>query len=548
MKGVNGAAQRVLSSIREFTIAQRALALIGVAVLVLGGIALSSWLGRPTYSPLFTGLSGSDASAVVAQLQKDKVDYQLSDGGGTILVPVAKVDQERLAAAAAGLPSSDQNGYALLDNLGVTASEFQQNVTYQRAIQGELAKTIESITGVTNASVQLAIPKPTVFSQSQQNPTASVFVNTVSPLSSAQVQAIVHLTSASVAGLKDTNVTVVDAKGNTLSAVGSGPTGSTADQTTDYETRTKAAVQAMLDSVLGPGNSTVTVAADISASTGTKTTKSFGVAKGSPALSQSSDTSSYKGGGAAGAAGVLGSDTATTSTSSGSGNGTFTSKKAVKNNAIDETTTTQTIPSGVLNRQTIAVAVNSKAAGMSAAQLQKLVAAAAGVNAARGDVVTIATASFSTAAASSAQAALAQQNQAQAQDNMAKIIQNGIWVVGGLLAIVLLFVLTRVRRRKPEASPVNGGDLPVLPRDGTPSDSLLGAAQLGGSAHAASLGAGFPAPPTVALETMPTPTVALGGRPATGDPAFADIEALAQQDPERTAEFLMAMMAGGEEA
>jgi flagellar M-ring protein FliF len=546
MKGVNDAAQRLLGSIREFTIAQRALALIGVAVLVLGGIALTSWLGRPTYSPLFTGLSGSDASAVVAQLQKDKVDYQLSDGGGTILVPVDKVDQERLAAAAAGLPSSDQNGYALLDNLGVTASEFQQNVTYQRAIQGELAKTIESITGVTNASVQLAIPKPTVFSQSQQSPTASVFVSTVSPLSSAQVQAIVHLTSASVAGLKDSNVTVVDAKGNTLSAVGSGPTGSTADQTTDYETRTKAAVQAMLDSVLGPGNSTVTVAADISASTGTKTTKTYGTGK-SAALSESSDTSTYSGGGAAGAAGVLGADTSTTSSSSSTGNGKYSSAKAVKNNAVDETTTTQTIPSGVLNRQTIAVAVNSKAVTMSPAQLQKLVAAAAGVNASRGDVVTIATANFSTAAATSAQAALAQQNQAQAQDNMAKIIQNGIWVGGGLLAIVLLFVFGRLRRRKPEAAPVDGGDLPVLPRDGElPMD--LAAARLGGSAHAAGLGAGFPGAPTVALETMPTPTIAFGGRPSGTDPAFADIEALAQEDPERTAEFLMAMMAGGDDA
>jgi flagellar M-ring protein FliF len=339
----------------------------------------------------------------------------------------------------------------------------------------------------------------------------------------------------------------VDAKGNTLSAVGGGPTGSTADQTADYETRTKTAVQAMLDSVLGPGNSTVTVAADISASTGTKTTKTYGTSKTVPSLSESSDTSSYKGNGAASASGVLGSDTSTAQSTGSGGSGTYSSKKSVKNNAIDETTTTQTIPSGVLNRQTIAVAVNSKAAGMTTAQLQKLVAAAAGVNASRGDVVTIATANFSTAAASSAQAALAQQNQAQQQDNLAKIIQTGIWVGGGLLALVLLFVFSRMKRRKPATGPVNGGDLPVLPRDGSVSSDGLGAAQLGGAAAAASLAGSFPAPPTVALETMPTPTVGQA-RSMPRDPAFADIEALAQEDPERTAEFLMAMMAGGEDA
>jgi flagellar M-ring protein FliF len=545
MKGMNGAVQRALGTVREFTIAQRTLALIGVAVLVLGGVALTSWLGRPTYSPLFTGLSGSDASAVVAQLQKDKVDYQLSDGGATILVPVEKVDQERLAAAAAGLPSSDQNGYALLDDLGVTASEFQQNVTYQRAIQGELAKTIQSITGVTSASVQLAVPKQSVFTQNQQDPTASVFVNTIAPLSSAQVQAIVHLTSASVAGLQDKNVTVVDAKGNTLSAAGTGPTGSTSDATADYETRTKTAVQAMLDSVLGPGNSTVTVAADISASTGTKTTKSYSVAKGKPVLSESTDTSKYSGGGAAGAAGVLGSDTSTAQSTTGNGSGTYAATKGVKNNAIDETTTTQTIAAGTLNRQTIAVAVNGKATAMNPAQIQKLVAAAAGVNAARGDVVTVATGSFSTSAAASAQAALAQQQAAQAQDNQAKIIQSGIWVGGGLVGLVLLLLLGRKLFRKPAPAAVNGGDLPVLPRD--PAVPGTFGAQLGGAADASSIASPFPAPPTVALGTMPTQTIA-AARPIDGASPFADIVALAESDPERTAEFLMAMMSGAEDA
>src|SRR5579875_3357478 len=536
MKRMNGAGTRLLETVRAFTVAQRTLALIGVAILVLGGVALSSWLGRPTYSPLFTGLSASDASGVVAQLNKDKVDYQLSDGGATILVPADKVDAERLAAASAGLPSSSTTGYALLDTLGVTASEFQQNVTYKR-----------SIDGVASASVQLAIPQQTVFSDQQQDPTASVFVNETTPLTTDQVQSIVHLTAAAYPGLKDTNVSVVDQKGETLSAVGGSPAGSGSEQAADYEDTTKAKVQAALDSLLGPGNSTVTVTANVSQASGTTTSKTYSTPSGAPVLSQSSNTSTYKGSGASGAAGVLGTDTTSTTSSSSGGAGTYTSAQGVKNNAIDETTTTQTITPGTLTSQSIAVAVNAKsAASIPTSTIQSLVAAAAGVNAKRGDTITVVSAPFSNSAAAAAKAALAQQQASQSSDQMTLIITAAIWVVGGLVLFVLLVVILRKLFKKPERDAVDGGEMtvvnPIAPMD----------AMLTGAAAAPRIAGGNPMAglPTVSAPTAVLPQAVPVPRPTADlmspfERLQADVDALAEAAPDRTAEYLRALMAEG---
>ena len=143
-----------------------------------------------------------------------------------------------------------------------------------------------------------------------------------------------HLTAASVEGLKEANVSIVDSKGNTLSAAGGAATGSAAKQASDYESRTRSSVQAMLDQLLGPGNSTVTVSADVSASTGKRTSKTYSVPSKSPVLSESTDSSAYKGSGAAAAAGSMGGDTTSgTTTTSGSGD-TYVSKKAVKKSGV----------------------------------------------------------------------------------------------------------------------------------------------------------------------------------------------------------------------
>ncbi|HEY8296128.1 MAG TPA: flagellar basal-body MS-ring/collar protein FliF, partial [Micrococcaceae bacterium] len=344
-------------TIQGFSIAQRTIALIGIAGLVLGSIALASWLGQPSYSPLFSGLQGADANKIVDQLKADNVPYQLSNGGATIMVPQDKVNDERLKAAAAGLPASKTAGYSLLDNMGVTSSDFQQSVTYKRAIEGELASTIQSMDGVQTASVQLALPKDTVFVSEKTDPTASVFVETAkgASLNSDQVQAIVHLTSASIDGMKPTDVAVIDSSGKVLSAVGTGLAGGADKQATDYEAKVTSSVQAMLDQVAGPGNANVVVSATMNPSSGQTVAESFSSPSNAAPLSESQNTQSYTGTGGD-AAGVLGASAAP---SNASGNGTYSSNNTTKNNAVNKTTATTTTPAGAVQRQTISVAVNS---------------------------------------------------------------------------------------------------------------------------------------------------------------------------------------------
>src|SRR5690606_23021804 len=124
--------------------------------LVLGIVVATSWANRPTMSPLFSGLSGEDASAVVDQLTAAGITYELTDGGATVLVPAESVYDQRIALAAEGLPT-EEGGYSLLDDMGMTSSDFQQQVSYQRALEGELAKTVRALDGVSSATVHLAL-------------------------------------------------------------------------------------------------------------------------------------------------------------------------------------------------------------------------------------------------------------------------------------------------------------------------------------------------------------------------------------------------------
>lgn len=518
---ITSAFGRLIAAIREFTIAQRTIALIGVAVLVLGIAGLGVWLSKPAYTPLFTGLSASDASAVVEQLRAGSVEYQLTDGGSTILVPEGNVYEQRLAAAAAGLPSASTGGYSLLDDMGVTSSEFQQSVTYKRALEGELASTIGALKGVRTASVRLAIPEETVFVAQTQSPTASVFVETdrgVS-LSNEQVQAIVHLTSASIEGMKSTDVAVIDAEGTVLSAVGAGATGSADKQASDYEQRVQGAVQAMLDKVVGPGNASVVVAADMSYESAERLEETYTSPLDNPAINESTDTESYTSGGAGGVVGgVLGPDNI--AVPDGGDAGLFSSESTTRNNAINKVTESRTIPSGSITRQTVSVAVNEEAvAGLSVPSIRELVAAAAGINDERGDSVAVEVMAFNATGAVAATEALAAAEAAATQDRIMQFATVAVIVAGIVLPIVIGLVMMARRRQAAR----DAGELAKL-------SDILDAPTVPMQINAA-------APPIELLAgDLPTPVIADAERQK------AEIEALAMRDPQKTAEFLRGLM------
>jgi flagellar M-ring protein FliF len=535
---ISSVLRRLTHTVREFTIAQRTMAIIGFAVLALGIVALSFWVTRPQYSPLFSGLSGTDANTIVEQLRTDGVQYEITNGGGTIMVPEDNVYAERLKAAAAGLPSSTTGGYSLLDKMGVTASEFQQNVTYKRAIEGELANTIEAMKGVKTASVQLAIPKDTVFVSQKTDPTASVFIATDNgvSLNSDQVQAIVHLTSSSVEGMKTSDVSVVDAQGLVLSAAGVDVAGNGSKQASDYEDRVRNSVQAMLDKVVGPGNATVVVAAEVSQNSGQRTEETFTQPTDAPALSESSQTDLTGAGTGAGlSAGILGPDniavpsaTATptpsaTSTSSGSG---ITSQSITRNNAIDKVTQQTTIPAGSVTRQTVSVAVNKAVSGVDKANLISLVNAAAGIDTSRGDSVAIELVSFNKAGAADAAKAIAASEAATNADRTAGIIRTAVTALAIAVPIIIaLFLISRrFRSRSQEDRELREmtelAELRAMMSDQTRPIALTATE------------------PPAALTYTQVPLI----EPGDTERKRAEIDALAGKDPERTAEILRGLM------
>ncbi|GIG27663.1 flagellar basal-body MS-ring/collar protein FliF [Cellulomonas marina] len=452
MAAVKSVLGRMGGAVSQFSLAQRTLAIIGVAVLALGGFAVYGWLSTPTMGPLFSGVTPADASAITDQLTADGVTYELADGGTTILVPTDKIYAERIKVAAAGLPAeSGGDGYSLLESMPMTSSDFQQKTTYQRALQGELAKTIEAMSGVETASVKLAIPEETVFASTKADPTASVFVRTRAgaELTDDQVQAIVHLVSAGIEGMEPTDVAVVDAGGKVLSAIGTGVTGSSSDQASDYETKVAANLQSLLDQVLGAGKSAVTVTAEVDSSNSETTTETFTQTPDVGPLASSTTNETYTGTGGAGATGVLGPDNIAVPGGDGTtGTGDYSNVTEDVQNAINKTTETTSTPAGAVARQSVAVAVDSTvAAGIDMAQLQTTLAAAAGIDAARGDTLAVQQLPFDTTAAAAAQEALAAADEAAAAEAQKTLITQA--AAGGLvLLLVIGFVIAGARRSK----------------------------------------------------------------------------------------------------
>ncbi len=526
---ITGFFQRLGGGLKSFTTGQKTLAVIGAALLVVGIVALSAWLSKPSMTPLFSGLKSADASAVVDQLKKDNVPYELSDGGATVLVPQEKVYDERLKAASAGLPTAAATGYSLLDKMGVTSSEFQQSVTYKRALEGELASTINAMDGVKNAAVRLAIPEKTVFVSKTPDTTASVFIETTAgtTLSSDKVQAIVHLTSAAIENLKPDNVSVVDSQGNVLSTVGGGATGSTSKQASDYQNRTSDAVKAVLDRVVGPGNSTVAVAADVTGESAQQKSETFSNTPGALPLSESSKTEKYTGTGG-GAAGVLGPDNIAVPGGT-SGNGNYDSTTGTKNNAVNKVTEDRVIPAGAVKRQTISVAVSQAAAsGLNLASLKNLVTSAAGVDATRGDVVTVEVVPFSTSASDAAAKALgeAQANaDAERQSAFLGTLITAGSILLGLLILALIVIIILRRRQKRE--PVDLGErLDLLPP--TPAVTAID-----------------PAPATSAIPLMALPLQPLPSPPLEvleAERRMQEIDHMVAANPEKAADYLRGLM------
>ena len=373
---------------RSFTPGQKAVTLFAVLALGFGGYFFATWAGKPTYSPLFSNLAPADASAIVDKLTADGVAYELADGGNTIMVPRDKVNDLRIAMSGAGLPAQGDAGYALLDKQGVMTSDFMQQVSYRRALEGELAKAIKTIDGVTLATVHLAIPQKDVFADNVQKPTASVLVNTgTKQLSTAKVDSIVHLVASSVEGLEPESVTVVSANGRVLSQTSDATGDNRGNQTSVYEQRLDASLQQMLEQVLGQGNAVVQVTADLDFDATETKTQTYIADPAVPPLTESKKTEAYTGGGTP-TGGVLGPDNIQVPAGAG-GTGNYQQSTENRNNAVGMVTEVRKSAPGAVKKLSVAVIVNSSVANVDEAQLQQLVSSAVGLDPQRGDMIAV---------------------------------------------------------------------------------------------------------------------------------------------------------------
>ena len=206
--------------LNQLNFQQKLGAAVGVAALFALIAGVWMWGQTPDYRVLYSNLTDRDGGAIIESLQQMNIPYKFAEGGGALMVPSNLVHEARLKLASQGLPKGGNVGFELMDNQKFGITQFAEQVNYQRALEGELARTVESIDAVAAARVHLAIPKPSVFVKEQQSPSASVVIRLQGGrvLDSGQVSAIVHLISSSVPDLSAKNVTVVDQNGTLLSA------------------------------------------------------------------------------------------------------------------------------------------------------------------------------------------------------------------------------------------------------------------------------------------------------------------------------------------
>ncbi len=287
--------------------------ILGAAAIIAIMVAVWLWGQQPAYRVLFANFSDRDGGAIVAQLEKMNIPYKYAEGGGALLVPADRVHDARLKLAAQGLPKGGNVGFELMENQKLGASQFLEQVNFQRAMEGELARTIESLSAVQAARVHLAMPKDSVFVSEQKQPTASVLLN-LHPgrvLDAQQVSAIVHMVASSVPELSLKNVTIVDQNGDLLSdtartASANGMDPSQVKYVQDYQQSIIRRVESIISPLVGAENVRAEATADMDFSRSEQAVESYKPNQTPDAMAIRSQQISESQNGAAGPSGVPG--------------------------------------------------------------------------------------------------------------------------------------------------------------------------------------------------------------------------------------------------
>ena len=257
-------------------------AVIGVAALAGVVLAMTMWSSKGDFKVLYANLSDKDGGAVIAQLSQMNVPYRMSEGGAAIMVPAAQVHDLRLKLATAGLPKGSVSGYELMDSARFGQTQFQERLTAQRGLEGELTRSITSMAAVSNARVHLALPNQNGFFREQQKPSASVLLTLHAgrTLDRAQVAGIVHLVSSSVPELDPKAVSVLDQTGALLTSNSDATPSAGLDAhqlqyVNQIESGYTKRIRELLEPIVGRDNLRASVAAEIDFSQTEATSEEF---------------------------------------------------------------------------------------------------------------------------------------------------------------------------------------------------------------------------------------------------------------------------------
>lgn len=404
------------------------LLMLGVAAVIAIMAGVWMWGQQPEYKVLFSNYNDRDGGAIVASLQQMNVPYKFAEGGGAILVPADQVHDARLKLASQGLPKGGNVGFELMENQKLGVSQFLEQVNFQRALEGELARSIESVAAVQAARVHLALPKATVFVREQQQPTASVLLNLYPgrALDQQQVSAIVHLVASSVPQLPVKNVTIVDQNGNLLSdtSKAAGANGLDASQlkyVQELQQDIIKRVESIITPIVGANNVRAEATADVDFSRSEQAAETY---KPNPTpdaasiRSQQTSESQNAGANPSGVPGALSNQPPAPATAPitappngaappASGNTGSSSKDTTINYEVDKTIRYVQQPMGGLKRLSVAVVVNYKKitdksgkvstrplTAAEKAQITDLVKEAMGYNQQRGDTLNVVNSPF----------------------------------------------------------------------------------------------------------------------------------------------------------
>ena len=431
-----GAAQLPASSIQGLSIVplqQKFGLLVTLAAVVAVMIGGWMWSQVPDYRVLYTHLSDRDGGAIIASLQQMNVPFKFADGGGALLVPANQVHEVRLRLAGQGLPKGGLVGFEVMETQKLGTSQFQEQVNYQRALEGELARSIQSLSAVGGARVHLAFTKASVFVREQRKPSASVLLS-LHPgrsLDAAQVSAIVHLVSSSIPDLPVKNVTVIDQSGNLLSAQDGTNVGVDPGQfkyRRDVEQSYVRRIESILTPITGNNNVRAQVTADIDFTLHENVAEIYSPNQTASAAVRSQQTTELSGSGSTPAAGVPGAlsnqppanASAPINAAPANASGqpaaqapartlpSTTRRDSTVNYEVDKTIRHTRQPVGVIKRLSVAVVVNYRqvtddegtvtAKPLSAAemaQINALVREVMGYSKERGDTLAVTNSAFS---------------------------------------------------------------------------------------------------------------------------------------------------------